>query len=102
MIHANNREIQCPHQCFINGEFVDPISGNTFDTVNPTDESVICKVSSSGPEEVDQAVRAAKVHAPPSLPSGCYRLSLLCLQDAFYKGEWGRMNARDRGKIMYK
>jgi len=33
-------EIQCPHQCFINGQFVDATLGKTYDTINPTDESV--------------------------------------------------------------
>ena len=28
----------------------------------------------------------------------CYR----CLQRAFHNGEWGKMSARDRGKIMYR
>jgi len=82
VIKANNMEIQCPHQCFINGQFVDATLGKTYDTINPTDESVICKVSASSAEDVNKAVRAAK--------------------DAFEKGQWGKMNARDRGNIMYR
>lgn len=26
----------------------------------------------------------------------------VALQDAFYDGEWGKMNARDRGNLMYR
>ena len=40
MIKANGMEIHCPHQCFINGQFVDATLGKTYDTINPTDESV--------------------------------------------------------------
>ena len=29
-------------------------------------------------------------------------LSILAQQDAFEKGEWGKMNARDRGALMYR
>jgi len=63
VIKANNMEIQCPHQCFINGQFVDATLGKTYDTINPTDESVICKVSASSAEDVNKAVRAAKVQS---------------------------------------
>ena len=34
-------EINMPYQLFINGEMVDSESGRTFDTINPTDETVI-------------------------------------------------------------
>ena len=67
MIKANGLEIKCPHQCFINGEFVDSASGNTVDTINPTDETVICKISASGTEDVEKAVAAAKVSELASL-----------------------------------
>ncbi len=88
---------------------MDPVSGKTFDTINPTDESVICQVSASGEEEVELAVRAAKVCNPsPSSLSLSLSLNpqsvdfLLRSQNAFEKGEWGKMNARDRGKVMYR
>ena len=32
--------IQCPHQLLINGEFVNSSWGRTYNTINPTDESV--------------------------------------------------------------
>lgn len=32
--------IKMPYQLFINGEMVDAESGRTFDTINPTDETV--------------------------------------------------------------
>ncbi|KAK1168837.1 mitochondrial 10-formyltetrahydrofolate dehydrogenase [Acipenser oxyrinchus oxyrinchus] len=78
----NNMTVKMPHQCFINGRFEDAENGKTYDTVNPTDGSVICKVSYASVGDVDRAVAAAK--------------------DAFETGPWGKMNARDRGRLLYK
>lgn len=75
-------DLKFPHQLFINNEFVNSSSGKTFKTINPTDESVICDVAFGSAEDVDRAVMAAKA--------------------AFEEGEWGRMNARDRGKLIFK
>jgi len=74
--------LKMPTQLFINNKFVDSFDGNTYDTINPADESVICKVSKATLHDVDEAVMAAK--------------------EAFEEGPWGAMNARDRGDIMYK
>ncbi|XP_063449685.1 mitochondrial 10-formyltetrahydrofolate dehydrogenase isoform X2 [Pan paniscus] len=62
--------------------FTDADDGKTYDTINPTDGSTICKVSYASLADVDKAVAAAK--------------------DAFENGEWGRMNARERGRLMYR
>ncbi|XP_036747088.2 mitochondrial 10-formyltetrahydrofolate dehydrogenase [Manis pentadactyla] len=79
---VNEMKIKMPHQCFINGQFTDADDGKTYDTINPTDGSTICKVSYSSLVDVDKAVEAAK--------------------NAFENGEWGRMNARERGRLMYR
>ncbi|XP_063303292.1 mitochondrial 10-formyltetrahydrofolate dehydrogenase [Pelobates fuscus] len=79
---VNNMTVKMPYQCFINGQFVDSEDGKTYDTINPTDGSVICKISYCSVADVDKAVSAAK--------------------DAFEIGEWGKMNARDRGRILYR
>ncbi|XP_029642163.1 cytosolic 10-formyltetrahydrofolate dehydrogenase isoform X1 [Octopus sinensis] len=81
-LHVNNMDITFPHQCFIDNEFVDSSDCVTYNTINPADESVICKVSKATKEDVNRAVEAAK--------------------EAFENGEWGRMNARDRGGLMYR
>ncbi|KAK3103669.1 hypothetical protein FSP39_020897 [Pinctada imbricata] len=81
-MHVNNMDISFPHQLFIENEFIDSSNGNTFNTVNPNDESVICKVAKGTPDDVNRAVEAAK--------------------EAFYEGEWGKMNARDRGTLMFR
>lgn len=82
ILTVNNREIRFPHQQFINGKFMDAASGKTTAIINPTDESVICHVSSGGVEDVQKAVEAARL--------------------AFEEGEWGKMNARDRGRLLFK
>ncbi|TKS91020.1 Mitochondrial 10-formyltetrahydrofolate dehydrogenase [Collichthys lucidus] len=42
---VNNMTVKMPYQCFINGQFEDAENGKVYDTINPTDGSVICKVS---------------------------------------------------------
>lgn len=44
-LNVNNLKVTFPHQLFINGEFVDSETGATVDCINPSNESVICKVS---------------------------------------------------------
>ena len=39
-IEANGMSIQCPHQLLINGEFVNSSWGRTYNTINPTNETV--------------------------------------------------------------
>nr|XP_020457117.1 mitochondrial 10-formyltetrahydrofolate dehydrogenase isoform X2 [Monopterus albus] len=79
---VNNMTVKMPYQCFINGKFEDAENGKTYDTINPTDGSVICKVSYASVGDVDQAVAAAK--------------------EAYDNGPWGRMNPRDRGSLLYR
>ena len=68
------------HQLFINGQFVDSVSGETLATLNPHDNSIITEVSMAGKEDVDKAVTAAENAFPA----------------------WSRMAAMDRGRILLK
>ncbi len=102
---VNNMTVKMPYQCFINGNFEDAEDGKTYNTVNPTDGSVcsvisnthkltsgmtngcvvfqvICKVSYASVADVDRAVSAAR--------------------EAFDNGPWGKMNPRDRGRLLYR
>ena len=63
LIKANNLEIRCPRQCFINNEFVDASDGKTYQTINPTDEAAICELAASGAQDVEKAIKAAKVRS---------------------------------------
>lgn len=79
----NNRVITFPHQLFINNEFINSSnSAKQLVVINPTDETVICNVECATTEDVDKAVTAAEA--------------------AFNDSEWSRMNARDRGKLLYR
>uniref|UniRef100_A0A8C8H4F8 10-formyltetrahydrofolate dehydrogenase n=1 Tax=Oncorhynchus tshawytscha TaxID=74940 RepID=A0A8C8H4F8_ONCTS len=80
--NINNMTIRMPHQLFVNGEFVDAEGGKTYKTINPTDGTAICDVSLAQASDVDRAVAAAK--------------------EAFEEGEWGKINPRDRGRLLYK
>lgn len=66
----------------IDGKFQDAASGKTFATIDPSTEEVIAEVAEAGAEDVDRAVKAARA--------------------ALEEGPWGRMDARDRGRLLMK
>lgn len=68
-------------QCFIDGRWTPAVSGKTFDTVNPATEEVIAQIAEGDAEDVDLAVKAAR---------------------KALTGPWGKMDARDRGRLMYR
>ncbi len=39
-IEANGLSIKCPHQLFVNGEFINSSRTQTYDTINPANEQV--------------------------------------------------------------
>lgn len=69
-------------ECFIDGKWVPAASGKTFATVNPANEQVIAEVAEGDKEDIDRAAAAAR--------------------RAFESGPWARMDARDRGRLMYR
>jgi aldehyde dehydrogenase (NAD+) len=71
------------NKLFVNGEFVDAQSGQTFATINPATEEKITDVASAGAEDVDAAVRAARAQMEPG-------------------SEWQKMKPRDRGKVLFR
>jgi aldehyde dehydrogenase (NAD+) len=68
-------------QLLINGEWRDASNGKTQPVVNPATEEVIAEVASATNEDVDAAVQAAR---------------------AALDGPWGKMPARERGRLVYK
>ena len=74
-------DIQSSYGLFINGSFVDPISGGSRKTVNPATEEVLAEVAEAGESDVDAAVRAAR-HA--------------------YETVWGPMRGADRAKYLFR
>jgi aldehyde dehydrogenase (NAD+) len=69
-------------ECFIGGRWTPAASGKTFETINPATEQVICEVAEGDAADVDLAVEAAR--------------------QAMNEGPWGKMDARDRGALLYK
>lgn len=69
-------------QLFINGDFVDSVSGKTFETYNPANGEVLANVSEAEEEDVNKAVTAAR--------------------KAFEDGPWSKISSADRGHLMYK
>ena len=69
-------------QLLINGKWCDAQSGKTFATVNPATEEVIAQIAEGDAADIDAAVQAAR--------------------RAFEFGPWSKMDARDRGKLIYK
>jgi aldehyde dehydrogenase (NAD+) len=47
-------------QFYINGEWVDPVTPNDFDVINPANEEVCARISMGSEEDVNRAVAAAK------------------------------------------
>lgn len=67
---------------FINNEWCDASDGASFETLNPATGNVIATVAQATKEDVDRAVKAAR--------------------KALEQGPWSRMDAADRGKLMFK
>ena len=68
-------------QLYINGEWRDAAGGQTIPVVNPATEEVIAEVASAEQSDVDAAVAAAR---------------------AAFDGPWGKLSARERGKLVWK
>ncbi len=68
-------------KCFIAGEWVDAIAGQVLELENPSDGSVICKIARGEVTDIDRAVKAAR---------------------AALHGDWGKMSAVERGRILTK
>ncbi|KAL8828726.1 MAG: hypothetical protein Q9170_006476 [Blastenia crenularia] len=56
----NGRKYTQPTGLFINNEFVKSKSGEKITSINPTDEKEIASVYAAGPQDVDDAVAAAR------------------------------------------
>jgi betaine-aldehyde dehydrogenase len=65
----------------IDGQWVDAESGKTFATPNPSTGETLAEVAEADKADVDKAVAAAR---------------------RAFEGKWGRMSARDRGRLLYK
>jgi betaine-aldehyde dehydrogenase len=65
---------------FIDGRWVAPVRGGTFQTLNPSTEAVLADVAAATAEDVDVAVKAAR--------------------HAFDQGPWPRMSGAERAAVL--
>ncbi len=66
---------------FIDGQWVEPRSGNHFPTVNPATEEHLATVAEGGPEDIDRAVAAAR---------------------KAWESGWRDLPAKERAKYLYR
>ena len=71
-----------PAQMLINGEWCDSATGETFEKLNPANETVLATLPSGGTADIDGAVRAARAQ--------------------FDGGEWSKMPAPARAALLYR
>lgn len=69
-------------QHYIGGKFVDSIDGDTFDVINPVDNTPYIKAASGKKEDIDAAVAAAT--------------------HAFKHGPWPKMLPRERARVLHR
>ncbi|MEN0105842.1 MAG: aldehyde dehydrogenase [Pseudomonas sp.] len=69
-------------QAFINGKFVDAVSGKTFATLNPATGQEIAQVAECDAQDVDNAVAAAKA--------------------AFEDGRWSQLAPKERKRALQR
>lgn len=74
--------IQPASQMFIDGKYVDAVSGKTFESISPRDQRVIANVSAGDVEDVNRAVSSAA--------------------RTFESGVWSEMNPRDKKAVMLR
>ena len=70
------------YQHYINGAWVEPATGEYFDTENPYTGEIWAKIARGGAADADMAVMAAKA--------------------AFENGEWANMSPTNRGKLLVR
>jgi aldehyde dehydrogenase (NAD+) len=69
------------YDLFINGEFVAPAEGRSFDTINPATEKKLAEVALASGADVDRTVKAAR---------------------RAYDKVWSKLPPRERGKYIYR
>ena len=74
--------VSTTRQLFIDGQWVDAASGETFETTNPATGETLATVAAGDVSDIDRAVRAAR--------------------RAFEDGPWGCLTPSDRGRIIWK
>lgn len=82
MAISRSRPTVSPVQHFIDGEFVDSLSGETFESIDPATEEVNTTVARGRAEDVDRAAKAAR--------------------RAFESGSWSRATTAQRRRVLMR
>ncbi|SDQ91672.1 aldehyde dehydrogenase [Virgibacillus salinus] len=80
-VAANNRLIQ-DSKLFIDGKYIEALSGETFETINPATNKKIASVAKGGKEDAKQAINVA--------------------QSTYVNGVWSTMSVNERSRILCK
>ncbi len=75
-------ELDYRNQAFIDNEYVDAASGETFECISPIDGQVLTQIASCDAEDIDRAVRAART--------------------SFESGAWADLPAAKRKRVLFK
>ena len=70
------------HKLLIDGKRVDAANGETFEVLDPSDNSALTRVPKGEKEDIDRAVKAAR--------------------NAFENGPWRKVTVSERGKLIWK
>ena len=71
-----------PKKLFLGGKWVESAAGKTFKTMNPASGEPLAEVYEADEKDADLAVQ--------------------CARETFDKGDWARLNAAERAKILWK
>ena len=69
-------------QAFVNGKYLDAVTGQTFNCINPANGNVLTEIAAGDRQDVDRAVAAARA--------------------AFRKGHWSRITPRQRKRVLQR
>jgi phenylacetaldehyde dehydrogenase len=75
--------VRSSHKLLIDGDWVEALSGQTFETFNPATEEVLTEVAHGQAADIERAVKAARRAFDDDSP-------------------WRRMNASDRGRLIWR
>src|SRR5215212_10006299 len=78
---SRDADVKASYGLFLGGEFVDPVEGGSFETLNPATEEVLSKVALATQADVDLAVRAARTA---------------------FERVWGPMPGSERAKYLFR
>lgn len=79
---ANAAFLRRPGKLLIGGEWVEAVSGRTFEVRDPSSDAVIARAAEGDAADVDRAVRAARA--------------------AFEDSDWSRMKPVDRERLLHR